>query len=300
MIAEITDVQLHDRRERPPVAARQNGGVDLARVPVIGRLSARRRPLALLVVVVALAVLAGTAVVLVGHRHRSPVARQDQPGTVVLVPGYGGNTGSLTTLADRLRSDGRVAVVVTLPGQGNGDFIEQADALGAVVTRVLDEGAPSVDLIGYSAGGVVVRLWLSRTADARSVRRVVTLGSPLHGTTLAGVGSTFVPGACPTACQQLVPGSTLLTQLDAAPVPVPWLSVWTRDDQTVTPPDSARLAGAVNVVVQDVCADAVVQHGQLPSDPMVVGLLVRALGTGPVTQPGPVDCAPLRQLGAAR
>ena len=251
--------------------------------------------LAVLVVLV-VGVVAGLVAVL-RDGHRSPVAAQDRPGTVVLVPGYGGSTGSLTVLADRLRSLGRPAVVVTLPGQGEGDFTEQADALAAAVTRVLDGGAPSVDLIGYSAGGVVVRLWLSRTGDARSVRRVVTLGSPLHGTTLAGVGSTFVPGACPTACQQLVPGSALLARLDAAPVPVPWLSVWTRDDQTVTPPDSARLAGAVNVAVQDVCADSRVQHGQLPSDPLVIGLVLRALGTGELTTPGPSDCAALRDAG---
>jgi pimeloyl-ACP methyl ester carboxylesterase len=254
----------------------------------------------LAVLVVLLVGLAAGLFAVVRGGHRSPVAEQDRPGTVVLVPGYGGNVGSLTSLADRLSSLGRKTVVVSLPGQGEGDFIEQADELEAAVTRVLDGGAPSVDLIGYSAGGVVVRLWLSRTADARSVRRVVTLGSPLHGTTLAGVGSTFVPGACPTACQQLVPGSALLKQLDAAPVPVPWLSVWTLDDQTVTPPDSARLAGAVNVVVQDVCADARVQHGQLPSDPLVVGLVLRALGTAPVAQAGSADCGLLRQAGADR
>jgi triacylglycerol esterase/lipase EstA (alpha/beta hydrolase family) len=265
---------------------------------VIGRLSSRRRPLVLAAVVLVVALT--VAAVVVRGRHRSPIAQQDRPGTVVLVPGYGGNTGSLAPLAQRLRAEGREAVVVTLPGDGNGDLTGQADALAAVVTQVLDAGAPSVDLIGYSAGGVVVRLWLSRSADARSVRRVVTLGSPLHGASLAGVGAAFVPGACPTACQQLVAGSALLTQLDAAPVPVPWLSVWTRDDQTVTPPDSARLNGAVNIVVQDVCAGAVVSHGQLPSDPLVVGLVLTALGTAPPTAPGPADCDRLRRLGAQR
>ena len=254
----------------------------------------------LLVAVLLVVAVAGAAVVLVRSRHKTPVARQDRPGTVVLVPGYGGNVGSLTPLADRLRSEGRDAVVVTLPGDGNGDLTGQADALGGVVTQVLDRGAPSVDLIGYSAGGVVARLWLSRAPQERSVRRVVTLGSPLHGTTLAGVGATLVPGACPTACQQLVPGSALLTQLDPAPVPVPWLSVWTRDDQTVTPPESARLNGAVNVVAQDVCAGAVVSHSQLPSDPLVVGLVLRALGTAALSAPGPADCTPLRELGAQR
>src|SRR6266581_3659586 len=50
--------------------------------------------------------------------------------------------------------------------------------------------------------------------------------------------------------------------LDGAPLPgrLPWLSIWASEDQTVRPPDSARLDGAVNVPVQSVCADAHLQH----------------------------------------
>jgi hypothetical protein len=75
---------------------------------------------------------------------------------------------------------------------------------------------------------------------------------------------------------------------------VAWLSLWTKNDRTVRPPDSARLPGAVNVPLQDVCADAVVAHGQLPTDPLVTGLVLRALGTGPLVAPEPGDCAALR------
>jgi hypothetical protein len=116
---------------------------------------------------------------------------------------------------------------------------------------------------------------------------------------MAAAGSAFAPDACPLACQQLVPGSSLLTELekDGIPAGLPWLSVWTADDQTVQPPDSARLAGAVNVAVQQVCADAHVEHGQLPTDPLVTGLVLRALGATPLHPPAPADCAPLRALG---
>ena len=272
--------------------------MDLGRLPLLGRFSARRRPLVLGVAVVLVAALVALVVAAV-LRPTVPVADPNRPGTVILVPGYGGGQGSLNVLAGRLRAAGRTAVVLTLAGDGQGDLNQEADLLDAAVTTALDAGAPSVDLIGYSAGGVVVRLWLADYATARAARRVVTLGSPLHGAAIAGVGAGLVPGACPVACQQLAPGSPLLTALNAKPIPsgLPWLSLWTATDQTVQPPDSARLDGAVNVELQGVCADAKEGHGDLPTDPLVTGLVLRALGTDPLRQPGPADCAALRQEG---
>jgi triacylglycerol lipase len=101
-----------------------------------------------------------------------------------------------------------------------------------------------------------------------------------------------VPGACPLACQQLVPGSRLLQRLDAAgPAVLPrWLSLWSTGDKVVTPPDSARLPGAVNVPVQAVCPAARISHSQLPTDPRVVAIILRAIGSGPVRYPTSALC----------
>jgi hypothetical protein len=81
---------------------------------------------------------------------------------------------------------------------------------------------------------VVARVWVAKDETARLARRVVTLGAPLHGTVLAAVSGAFAPGACPVACQQLAPGSALLRELGGEPLParLPWLSIWTEDDQT--------------------------------------------------------------------
>jgi triacylglycerol esterase/lipase EstA (alpha/beta hydrolase family) len=227
---------------------------------------------------------------------RSGYPDQGRPGPVLLVPGYGGGQTGLNALAARIRATGRSATVLSLPGDGTGDLVEQAAILNKAVTEALRQGAPSVDLVGYSAGGVVVLLWTVRYGGEHSARRVVTLGSPLHGARIAATGAALAPGLCPTACQQLAPGSSLLAEIDRSRVPdrLPWLSIWTRDDQTVQPPESAQLPGAVNVAVQDVCPDAPVQHGQLPTDALVTGMVLRATGTATVAAPRPADCAGLR------
>jgi triacylglycerol lipase len=264
-------------------------------------LSPRRR---LLFGVVGLLVAALVAVLVARSLARPDRATaapaQDRPGPVLLVPGYGGSQDALTVLAGRIRATGRQAQVVTLPGEGTGDLALQADVLEAAVAAALADGAPSVDVIGYSAGGVVARLWVARHDGGHAARRVITLGSPLHGAQLAAIGASLGTGVCPPACQQLVPGSALLTDLNRDPVPagLRWLSLWTANDETVTPPDSARLAGATNVEIQSVCRDAVVQHGGLPSDPLVTGIVLRALAATPLVAPIAADCAALRREGA--
>jgi triacylglycerol lipase len=221
-----------------------------------------------------------------------PGTRPDQarPGPVLLVPGYGGSRTGLSQLAARLRAEGRTATVLTLPGEGTGDLLLQARTVDEAVRAALAAGAPSVDVIGYSAGGVAVKLWVDRHRGATVARRIVTLGSPLHGTRIATAGSALAPGACPAACRQLAPGSDLLDSLDEEPVPegLPWLSLWTDNDETVQPPDSARLDGAVNLAVQTLCPDARVSHSALPTDPIVTALVLDALGTAAWS--APADC----------
>ena len=185
----------------------------------------------------------------------APAPSQALPGTVLLVPGYGGSTTQLDVLADRIRSTGRTTQIVKLPGNGTGDLAAQAAVLNSYVNRALRRGTGMVDVVGYSAGGVVARLWDVTDGGARKARRIITLGSPLNGTKVAAAGNAADPAACPIACQELVPGSALLTRLQKTPLThrPSWLSLWTTDDQVVRPPDSARLTGAVNVPLQQVC-----------------------------------------------
>jgi hypothetical protein len=97
-------------------------------------------------------------------------------------------------------------------------------------------------------------------------------------------------------CAQLATNSALLARLntgDETPDGPTWVSIWTTQDQTVTPPDSARLAGALNLPVQSVCAQAQVSHGDLPRAPLVQQMVLAELRAGPPVPLGAADCARL-------
>jgi triacylglycerol esterase/lipase EstA (alpha/beta hydrolase family) len=262
---------------------------------VLDGLSPARRRFVLGVVVLLLLVGFAAGVALWATRDGGvrPVAQGSQ-GPVLLVPGYGGGTTGLEVLADALRAQGREVTVVDLPGDNTGDLDEQARALDkAVVLTMQRAAARSVDVVGYSAGGVVARLWVREHGGASLARRVVTIGSPHHGTDLAGLGADVAPDSCPQACQQLQPDSELLRRLNAGdetPEGPLWVSIWSTDDRIVVPPSSAELDGALDFTIQSVCPGLVVSHGGLPRDPAVIAAVTRELAVAEPVVPAPAIC----------
>lgn len=209
---------------------------------------------------------------------------QDDRGPVLLVSGFGGNLDALVPLASAVEGSGRDVVVVPVLGDGTGDLDAQAAALGERVDELVAGGAPSVDVVGYSAGGVVARAWVADHGGDEQARRVVTLGSPHHGTETAQL-ALDAAGTCPTACRQLAPGSDFLRALNAGDETPPgpaYVSVWTETDRVVVPADSARLSGATNVQVQELCPGTAPSHGDLPGDEAAVALVLAGLSSSDV------------------
>jgi triacylglycerol esterase/lipase EstA (alpha/beta hydrolase family) len=160
---------------------------------------------------------------------------------VVLVHGYLSNRGTLCRLARALDAAGAGPVFVpTLPAifQPIERFEEHLCAAIEAICRAT--GQPKVVLVAHSMGGLVSRQFLMRRGNAR-VARLVTLGSPHHGTAIAplGLGANAV---------QMRIGSDFLAGLakregESGPG-IPALSVWTAHDNLVAPQDSSRLAWA--------------------------------------------------------
>lgn len=259
-------------------------------------MSPRRR--ALLVVVallVAVGVVAAVVVALPDASRGARAVAQDRPGPVLLVPGYGGDRTGLEVLAGALRAQGRDARVLALDGDGTGDLDRQVDVLDRAVTVATDAGAPSVDVVGYSAGGVVAGLWAVRDDGPARARRIVSIGSPLAGTTVAGSAAALArrrarrPAASSSRARRCW-GARRCRSGGAVAVGVD------RPRPGRHPPTSARLDGAVNVELQQLCPGSTVGPGALPADDAVIGLVVRALSTAPI-EAAPADCGTLRAAG---
>jgi triacylglycerol lipase len=258
-----------------------------------GLAPARRRLLFLLLVGIAVALFAGIGIVTIRGLAGGGIAEQSRPGPVLVVPGYGGDTAMLAPLVDELHREGREAVVFDPGDGGTGDLRAQAQKLAGLAERTMAANdADSVDVIGYSAGGVVARLFVRDEEGASVVRRVLTLGSPHHGAEVALLAKEAA-GGCPPACAQLAVGSDLLRKLDAGdetPDGPRWITMRSLDDQTVTPVDSAKLEGALNLEIQDLCPGATTTHGQLPGDPVVLATLPVVLGSKAPRVPDNLTC----------
>ena len=253
----------------------------------------RRRVVLAAALLVLLLIIATVVTSVVRSRSISAGPPQSQPGPVLVVPGYGGTASSVQPLVAALRSAGRMAVSVEPIGDGTGDLRAQARHLAVTAERLRrDTNAASVDVVGFSAGGVVARLWVREDGGTDVARRVFTIGSPHHGTSQAALGAGLA-GGCPEACQQLSPDSDLLRRLNAGdetPDPALWVTLRTTVDRVVTPVDSAALDGALNLVVQEVCPASTATHGDLVSDPVVLATLDSVLGVDPPRAPNNVAC----------
>ncbi|TDQ00348.1 esterase/lipase family protein [Labedaea rhizosphaerae] len=241
-----------------------------------------------------------------------PSTRHSHP--VVLVHGmYENRYDNWARLAPALARDGYCvfaldygdfddAGVGMLPVfKGYGDLPRSATELAAFVDRVLAAtGAPDVDLVAHSAGGLVARQYLAFDGgtdpshpSTDKVDKLVTLGTPNHGTTGSGLftlldrlgllaGMTPVIGA---AGAQQLPQSDFITHLNAAGETRPgvdYTDIATRYDEISTPYRTAFLtagpgASVRNVTLQDGCFLDFSDHFSMSYSPRAIGLVRRAL-----------------------
>lgn len=162
-----------------------------------------------------------------------------QPVPVLLVHGYAGNSGYWAALRPRLEQAQISYATLDLAPLG-----ADIDSYAAPLQQAIDglctaTGAAQVALVGHSMGGLALRAWMRAYGSAR-VARLITLGTPHHGTRLAafGIGKNVA---------QMRHGSAWLRALGASEDRsrrALIASLYSHHDNIVAPQSSSQLAGA--------------------------------------------------------
>ena len=248
-----------------------------------------------------------------GYAHTSPTASPSgandwsckpsaaHPQPVVLVHGtFADMSNSWQAISPLLKNNGYCVFALNYGSYagsgaigvyGTGEIRNSAAELNAFVDKVrAATGAPEVDIVGHSQGGMMPRYYIKYLGGAAEVRALVGLSPSNHGTTVDGIGllARFFPGGsqftgalCP-ACEEQIVGSAFLAELNSGGDTVPGVEytvIQTRYDQVVTPYTSAFLSGpnVKNILLQNQCILDLGDHLSMPYDHIVGADVLTAL-----------------------
>jgi triacylglycerol esterase/lipase EstA (alpha/beta hydrolase family) len=229
------------------------------------------------------------------------------PYPVVLVHGtFGDMTDSWQALSPLLANNGYCVFALNYGGspgnlfQGYEAIEGSAAQLATFVGQVLAAtGAPKVDIVGHSQGGMMPRYFIKNLNGASEVHSLIGLAPSNHGTNLFGLtgllgafpgGSSFVTSLC-AACSEQIAGSPFLTALNSGGDTAPGVSytvIETAFDEVVTPYTSAFLSGpnVTNITLQHQCLLDDADHLAVIYDPVALHDVLNALDPAHAT-PGP-------------
>lgn len=179
---------------------------------------------------------------LMGEERLQPLPRERLP--VLLLHGYVCNRGFMLPLRRYLGARGISAYTHNLE-PAYADIDSYVDGLARRIEEICaTTGADKLVMLAHSMGGLAARAYL-RKHGARRVAKLITLGTPHHGTALARLGAG-------KNGEQMLPGNAWLERLNEAALAVPTVSVFSYQDNLVSPQDSAALAGATNLGISGV------------------------------------------------
>ena len=172
---------------------------------------------------------------------RTRIYRDSTLPPVLLIHGYGCNSGYWCQLARRLDAAHVSHASLDLePVTGDIDGYAQL-VQHAVEALCRASGAARVTVVAHSMGGLVARAWM-RAYGTALVARVITLGSPHHGTSLAAFGLGI-------NAAQMRRASAWLQALEAgenAATRALITSIYTHHDNIIVPQTSSEREGARN------------------------------------------------------
>jgi len=190
-----------------------------------------------------------------------------QQNPVLLVHGINDTGAVFDKMAFYLRQQGLSVYTVDLvPNNGS----EVLDKLAQQVANYVNDTfavEQSLDIVGFSMGGIVSRYYIQRLGGINRVRRLITISSPHKGTIVA-YGS-WLAGAL-----QMRPHSDFINDLNSDVEMLNQLnftSIWTPYDLMILPATSSQLGIGKEIILP------VVLHPLMLTDTRVLTKVVEAL-----------------------
>ena len=221
------------------------------------------------------------------HMPRARAHTRIYPGSaalpVLLVHGYGCNSGYwayLAPLLDAARISHATLDLEPLTGDIDGYAARIEDAAGRLCAQA---GTAQLIIVAHSMGGLAARAWM-RVHGAGRLARLITLGTPHHGTCLAAFGLGINAGqmrrmgVAGPECAWL----SALAGGEASDARALITSIYSHHDNIVAPQTSSELPGARNL------AFGGVGHVALGHHPRVLDAVLREIEALRVDRAAPV------------
>lgn len=191
----------------------------------------------------------------------------------MLIGGFANSTLGWQEWRRSLEQDGFQVFVFDPPTYGLGDMEQSAREVAAFIEQVRRRtGRRTVDAIGFSEGGILLRMAVARHGLGDGIDRLISLATPHRGVSAGGLrdvlmGSALLRGVLPVSALQLLQGSQLLTSINredehlrraAGPEAPRYASLYSRVNDLAVTPQTSWLDGAVNVPI---AADTLWQRG---------------------------------------
>jgi triacylglycerol esterase/lipase EstA (alpha/beta hydrolase family) len=188
--------------------------------------------------------------------------------------------------------------LVALPDRARADIQTSAEYVVYAIRTMARESGHKVDVVGFSQGPLEPRWAVKYWPDVRAdVGRLVAMSGVAHGFTETNY---ICSSECIAPFWQMKPDSQFLKALNAGtetPGDISYTSVYSRTDQFVwltngtNEPwtESAKIDGASNIAIQDICPGRYVEHIQATYDAAVFAVIMDALTHDGGADPSRID-----------
>ena len=190
---------------------------------------------------------------------------------VLLVHGYACNSGYWRSMSKALRHAGITHYAVDME-----PVLGSIDAYAALIHRAVESiraetGMDKVVIVAHSMGGLAARAYL-RDHGSAHVARVITLGTPHHGTALAnfsiGINVRQMRWSRATSGEATSDWLRTLKQSENAATRALFVSIYSHHDNIISPQRSSHLPNAKNIELHGI------GHVALALDPRVQSIVI--------------------------